>query len=283
MLARYRGKTTCPTCHGSRLKPEASYVKINGKTIGELVQTPIHELSTWFSHLSLDPVEAQISKRLLDEINNRLGYMNDVGLGYLTLDRLSSTLSGGESQRINLATSLGSSLVGSIYILDEPSIGLHSRDTDRLIKVLRMLQSLGNTVVVVEHDEEIIRAADYLIDVGPEAGRRGGKIVYQGPVKQIKSAPNSYTTQYLTGKLSIPVPRTRRRWSNYIEVKGAAENNLKNIDVKFPLGVMTAVTGVSGSGKSTLVDDVFIEPCRAILARTLKHPAPLALLKATST
>ena len=279
MLARYRGKTTCPTCHGSRLKPEASYVKINGKTIGELVQTPIHELSTWFSHLSLDPVEAQISKRLLDEINNRLGYMNDVGLGYLTLDRLSSTLSGGESQRINLATSLGSSLVGSIYILDEPSIGLHSRDTDRLIKVLRMLQSLGNTVVVVEHDEEIIRAADYLIDVGPEAGRRGGKIVYQGPVKQIKSAPNSYTTQYLTGKLSIPVPRTRRRWSNYIEVKGAAENNLKNIDVKFPLGVMTAVTGVSGSGKSTLVDDVFYRALSRHFGENIEAPGTFSSLE----
>ncbi len=279
MLARYRGKTTCPTCHGSRLKPEASYVKINGKTIGELVQTPIKDLSTWFQHITLDPVDAQISKRLLEEINNRLGYMNDVGLGYLTLDRLSSTLSGGESQRINLATSLGSSLVGSIYILDEPSIGLHSRDTDRLIKVLRMLQSLGNTVVVVEHDEEIIRAADYLIDVGPEAGRRGGEIVYQGPVKQIKSAPNSYTTQYLTGKLSIPVPAVRRRWSNYIEVKGAAENNLKNIDVKFPLGVMTAVTGVSGSGKSTLVDDVFYRALSRHFGENMEAPGTFSSLE----
>ncbi len=256
MLARYRGKTVCPTCHGSRLKPEASYVKINGKTIGQLVQMPVDDLAEWFKHIELDETEKKISKRLLDEINNRLEYLNDVGLGYLTLDRLSSTLSGGESQRINLATSLGSSLVGSIYILDEPSIGLHSRDTDRLIKVLRMLQSLGNTVVVVEHDEEIIRAADYLIDVGPEAGRRGGQIVYQGPVDKLKSAKQSYTTQYLTGKLRIEVPKVRRHWSNYIEVKGAAENNLKNIDVKFPLGVMTVVTGVSGSGKSTLVDDI---------------------------
>lgn len=256
MLARYRGKTLCPTCKGSRLKPEADYVRVGGKTIGELTHIPVCDLRDWFQQLPLSASEKVISKRVLEEIHNRLDYLNDVGLGYLTLDRLSSTLSGGESQRINLATSLGSSLVGSIYILDEPSIGLHSRDTDRLIKVLRMLQKLGNTVVVVEHDEEIIRAADYLIDVGPEAGRRGGEIVYQGPVSALKSAPNSYTTQYLSGERQIPLPKSRRKWSKFIELKGAAENNLKGIDVKFPLGVMTVVTGVSGSGKSTLVDDI---------------------------
>ncbi|MDO4511019.1 MAG: excinuclease ABC subunit UvrA [Bacteroidales bacterium] len=256
MLARYRGKTTCPTCGGSRLKPEASYVKVCGMTIHDLVAMPVCDLAQWFRAIDLDDTEKVVAKRLLEEINNRLSYLNEVGLGYLTLDRLSSSLSGGESQRINLATSLGSTLVGSIYILDEPSIGLHSRDTARLINVLRMLQQAGNTVVVVEHDEEIIRAADYLIDVGPEAGRRGGNIVYQGEVAKLVSADDSYTTKYLTGTLNIPVPTSRRKWTNYIHLKGAAENNLKGIDVKFPLGVMTVVTGVSGSGKSTLVDDI---------------------------
>lgn len=256
MLARYRGKTTCPTCGGSRLKPEASYVKVSGMTIHDLVAMPVCDLAEWFKAIQLDETERLVAKRLLEEINNRLSYLNEVGLGYLTLDRLSSSLSGGESQRINLATSLGSTLMGSIYILDEPSIGLHSRDTARLINVLRMLQRAGNTVVVVEHDEEIIRAADYLIDVGPEAGRRGGNIVYQGAVESLVSADNSYTTKYLTGNLRIPVPSSRRKWNNYIMLKGAAENNLKGIDVKFPLGVMTVVTGVSGSGKSTLVDDI---------------------------
>ena len=256
MLARYRGKTVCPTCHGSRLKPEAGYVKVGGKSIGELVQMPVSELRQWFGQLKLDDTDQTVAKRVLTEIDNRLDYMVEVGLGYLTLDRLSSTLSGGESQRINLATSLGSSLVGSIYILDEPSIGLHSRDTDRLIKVLRMLQQLGNTVVVVEHDEDIIRAADYLIDIGPEAGRLGGQVVYQGKVNALSHATQSYTLKYLTGELKIPVPTSRRKSSSYIEVKGAAENNLKGVDVKFPLGVMTAVTGVSGSGKSTLVTGI---------------------------
>ena len=256
MLARYRGKTVCPTCHGSRLKPEAGYVKVGGKSIGELVQMPVSELRQWFGQLKLDDTDQTVAKRVLTEIANRLDYMVEVGLGYLTLDRLSSTLSGGESQRINLATSLGSSLVGSIYILDEPSIGLHSRDTDRLIKVLRMLQQLGNTVVVVEHDEDIIRAADYLIDIGPEAGRLGGQVVYQGKVNALSHATQSYTLKYLTGELKIPVPTSRRKSSSYIEVKGAAENNLKGVDVKFPLGVMTAVTGVSGSGKSTLVTGI---------------------------
>ncbi len=256
MLARYRGKTVCPTCRGSRLRPEASYVQVAGMTIGQLVTMPVDQLANWFKGIKLSKTDATVAKRLLDEINNRLGFLVDVGLGYLTLDRLSSSLSGGESQRINLATSLGSSLVGSIYILDEPSIGLHSRDTDRLITVLRKLQALGNTVVVVEHDEEIIRAADYLIDIGPEAGRNGGQVVYQGPVSSIESCPQSYTTRYLTGDLSIPLPPMRRPWSNYIELKGAAENNLKAVDVKIPLGVMTVVTGVSGSGKSTLIDDI---------------------------
>ena len=254
--SRYRGKTTCPVCHGSRLKPSASYVKVEGKTIGELVKMPVEDLTRWFKSLQLKEHDATFAHRLLIEINNRLSFLNDVGLGYLTLDRLSGSLSGGESQRINLATSLGSSLVGSIYILDEPSIGLHSRDTNRLINVLQMLKKLGNTVVVVEHDEEIMRAADYIIDVGPEAGRHGGEIVYQGAFDQLHTSETSYTARYLTGRLSIPVPRHRRKWSNYIEVKGAAENNLKGIDVKFPLGVMTVVTGVSGSGKSTLVNEI---------------------------
>ena len=256
MLARYRGKTTCPVCHGSRLNKDASYVKIGGMTISDLVRMPVSDLREWFRNLQLGENDAKIAERLLVEINNRIGFLCDVGLGYLTLDRLSSTLSGGESQRINLATSLGSSLVGSLYILDEPSIGLHSRDTDRLIGVLRKLQQLGNTVVVVEHDEEIIRASDYIIDVGPEAGRHGGEIIYQGDVANLQKATGSYTVKYLNGEMSIPVPKRRRQWRDYIEVVGARQHNLKNIDVKFPLGVMTVVTGVSGSGKSTLVRDI---------------------------
>lgn len=256
MLARYRGKTRCPECNGSRLRKESEYVKVGGATISELVKMPVTDLKEWFAALKLDDNDKLVSSRLLVEINNRIGFLCDVGLGYLTLDRLSSTLSGGESQRINLATSLGSSLVGSLYILDEPSIGLHSRDTMKLIGVLRKLQKLGNTVVVVEHDEEIMRAADYLIDVGPEAGRHGGEIIYQGDVDKLMTATDSYTVRYLNGELSIPVPARRRKWRDYIEVTGAREHNLKNIDVKFPLGVMTVVTGVSGSGKSTLVRDI---------------------------
>lgn len=279
MLARYRGKTTCPVCGGSRLKPEASYVKVSGKTIHDLVAMPVRDLAEWFKHIQLDDSERIVAKRLLEEINNRLSYLNEVGLGFLTLDRLSSSLSGGESQRINLATSLGSTLVGSIYILDEPSIGLHSRDTARLINVLRMLQKAGNTVVVVEHDEEIIRAADYLIDVGPEAGRKGGNIVYQGEVASLVSADNSYTTKYLTGVLKIPVPTSRRKWSNYIWVKGTAENNLKGIDVKFPLGVMTVVTGVSGSGKSTLVDDILFRALARHFGENVDAPGTFASLE----
>lgn len=256
MLARYRGKTRCPECNGSRLRKESEYVKVGGATISELVKMPVTDLKEWFAALKLDDNDKLVSSRLLVEINNRIGFLCDVGLGYLTLDRLSSTLSGGESQRINLATSLGSSLVGSLYILDEPSIGLHSRDTMKLIGVLRKLQQLGNTVVVVEHDEEIMRAADYLIDVGPEAGRHGGEVIYQGDVDKLMTATDSYTVRYLNGELSIPVPARRRKWRDYIEVTGAREHNLKNIDVKFPLGVMTVVTGVSGSGKSTLVRDI---------------------------
>lgn len=256
MLARYRGKTTCPICHGNRLRQEASYVKVGGKNITEIVKMPISDLLGWFNNLKLNEHDAKIAQRLLTEIRNRLGFLVDVGLGYLTLDRLSSTLSGGESQRINLATSLGSSLVGSLYILDEPSIGLHSRDTQQLIKVLRKLQGIGNTVVVVEHDEEIMRAADYIIDVGPAAGRLGGEIIYQGDVNNLQKATDSYTVQYLNGEKSIPLPRRRRKWNSFIEVVGARQHNLKNINVKFPLGVLTVVTGVSGSGKSTLVRDI---------------------------
>ena len=257
MLARYRGKTVCPTCHGGRLKKEANYIKVGGRNITELVEMPVYRLKEFFRTLTLDEHDQAIAKRLLNEINNRLNFLTDVGLGYLTLNRLSNSLSGGESQRINLATSLGSSLVGSLYILDEPSIGLHSRDTDKLIKVLRQLQQLGNTVVVVEHDEEIIRAADYIIDIGPKAGRLGGEIVYQGDMKDLKKGSNSYTVRYLLGEETIPLPATHRSWNNFIEIKGARENNLKGIDVRFPLNVMTVVTGVSGSGKSTLVRDIF--------------------------
>lgn len=256
MLARYRGKTICPACKGARLKPQALYVKVGGKSIADLVLMPITELREFFDHLELNETEAVIAKRLLTDINNRIQYLVNVGLGYLTLNRLSNSLSGGESQRINLATSLGSSLVGSLYILDEPSIGLHSRDTDLLINVLRELTSLGNTVVVVEHDEEIIRAADYIIDIGPKAGRLGGEVIYQGNIDGLKKHTDSYTVRYLNGEEVIPVPNNRRKWNNYLEIHGARQNNLKNIDVKFPLNIMTVVTGVSGSGKSSLVCDV---------------------------
>ena len=259
MLARYRGKTTCPTCHGTRLKKEATYVKIGGRNICELVDMPVTELQRFFAQLTLDEHEAAIAKRLLIEINSRLQFLLDVGLGYLTLNRLSNTLSGGESQRINLVTSLGSPLVGSLYILDEPSIGLHSRDTDKLIRVLRQLQQAGNTVVVVEHDEEIIRAADYIIDVGPEAGRLSGQIVYEGDMHDLQPGSASYTVRYLLGEEQIPVPQSRRPWNNYVEIRGARHHNLKGIDVKFPLNVMTVVTGVSGSGKSSLVRDVLYQ------------------------
>lgn len=256
MLARYRGKTTCHTCKGTRLKKEASFVKIGGRSVSELVVLPITDLKEFFDELELSETDAAIAKRLMTEINNRIDFLVDVGLGYLTLNRLSNSLSGGESQRINLASSLGSSLVGSLYILDEPSIGLHSKDTYLLIKVLKQLQQLGNTVVVVEHDEDIIRAADYILDIGPKAGRLGGEVVYQGSVANLTKNSNSYTVKYLTGEEKIEVPKVRRKWNNYIEVKGVRQNNLKNIDVKFPLNIMTVVTGVSGSGKSSLINNV---------------------------
>ncbi len=256
MLARYRGKPICPTCHGTRLKKEATYVKVGGKSITELVEMPVSQLKIFFDNLVLDSHDAAIAKRILVEIKNRIDCLLDVGLGYLTMNRLSNTLSGGESQRINLVTSLGSNLMGSLYILDEPSIGLHSRDTTRLIKVLHRLRDLGNTVVVVEHDEEIIRAADYIIDVGPKAGSYGGNIVFKGSINELPTESNSYTVKYLLGTETIPTPKHRRTTNNFITIKGARENNLKGIDVRFPLNIFTAVCGVSGSGKSTLVRDI---------------------------
>lgn len=259
LKARYRGKSICPKCHGSRLRKDANYVKVAGKTITELVKMPVSEITEFFNNIQLSDTDKQIAGRLLLEINQRLSFLNDVGLGYLTLDRLSSTLSGGESQRINLATSLGSSLVGSMYILDEPSIGLHSRDTEKLIRVLRNLQQIGNTVIVVEHDEDIMLAADEIIDIGPNAGRLGGEVIYQGNLKKAlkgKNTNGSYTLEYLKGEREIAVPKLRRPWKQFVKVEGAAANNLKDIDVKFPLGVMTVVSGVSGSGKSTLVREI---------------------------
>ena len=257
MLARYRGKTVCPVCKGARLKQEALYVKVGGKSIADLVLMPIYKLKEFFDVLELNETDVAIAKRLLIEIENRVQFLMNVGLSYLTLNRLSNTLSGGESQRINIASSLGSSLVGSLYILDEPSIGLHSRDTQLLINVLRNLKDIGNTVVVVEHDEEIIRAADYIIDIGPMAGRLGGEIIYQGDVDNLVANSDSYTVKYLIGEEKIEVPKKRRKWNNYVEIKGARQNNLKNVDVKIPLGVMSVVTGVSGSGKSSLINNVF--------------------------
>ena len=327
MLARYRGKTTCPRCLGRRLKPEANYVRVAGRTISELVEWPISKLSEWFAKdltSNLTENEQKISMRLLVEIRSRLQFLMDVGLPYLTLNRLSNSLSGGESQRINLATSLGSALVGSLYILDEPSIGLHSRDTERLIKVLHQLRDLGNTVVVVEHDEDIMRAADWIIDVGPEAGRLGGQIVYNGKIKtengkrktengkvqasesmvgtrhavsekaeceQVQESDaltshlspltslHSHTLDFLSGKDSIPVPETRRRWNRYIEIRGARANNLKGIDVRFPLNVMTCVTGVSGSGKSSLVRDILFNAIKRNLDEVGDRPGEFASLE----
>ena len=294
MLARYRGKTTCPKCHGTRLKPEADYVKIGGRSITDLVQMPIKRLKEWFDQLELTEQETQIGRRLMTEINSRLQFLLDVGLGYLTLNRMSNTLSGGESQRINLTTALGSSLVGSLYILDEPSIGLHSRDTNRLIKVLKELRDIGNTVVIVEHDEEIMRAADYLIDVGPDAGRLGGEIVYEGSVPdgltiglgdkiaenssaknssaENSSAEKSYTLRYLSHLDEIPVPMSRRPWNRKMSIKGARMNNLKGIDVDIPLNVMTVVTGVSGSGKSSLVKGILYPALKRHLGEVCDAP-----------
>ena len=300
MMSRYRGKTTCPKCHGTRLKPEADYVKIGGRSITDLVQMPVVRLKEWFDGIQLSAHDASVARRLLTEVTSRLQFLLDVGLGYLTLNRLSNSLSGGESQRINLCTSLGSSLVGSLYILDEPSIGLHSRDTARLIKVLKELQALGNTVVVVEHDEEIMRAADYLIDVGPDAGRLGGEIVYQGPVpknqdasKASPSAPEgatldvtrSYTIRYLLGLDTIEAPSgavggasgtsaspLRRPWNRHIDILGARMNNLRGIDVQIPLNVMTVVTGVSGSGKSSLIKGILYPALKRHLGEVCDPP-----------
>lgn len=277
MLSRYRGKTICHECKGTRLKKEAGYIKVAGKSIQELVLMPVSELKAFFENIKLNKHDAEIAKRILIGINNRLSFLCDVGLGYLTLNRLSSTLSGGESQRINLATSLGSSLVGSLYILDEPSIGLHSRDTQQLINVLRKLQKTGNTVLVVEHDEEIIRAAGQIIDIGPLAGQHGGEIVFQGTHEDLETKADTLTTKYLTGAKQIKLPDYRRKWSNYIEITGARENNLKNINVKFPLNTITVVTGVSGSGKSSLVSKILYPALIKILGsygeKTGKHDA----------
>ncbi|WP_161889043.1 excinuclease ABC subunit UvrA [Pontibacter russatus] len=256
MLSRYRGRTTCPECRGSRLRKDASYVKVNGKSITDLVLMPITQVLPFFRNLDLTQHERNVADRLVTEVANRLSYLERVGLGYLTLNRLSNTLSGGESQRINLATSLGSALVGSMYILDEPSIGLHPKDSEQLIGVLRTLQQLGNTVIVVEHEEEMMKAADQLIDIGPEAGSGGGNLMFQGTFEEITTGVDTYTAKYLSGRMEVPVPPQRRKWRNAIEVIGARENNLKNLSVKFPLSVMTVVTGVSGSGKSTLVKKI---------------------------
>lgn len=256
MLARYRGKTQCPDCMGTRLRKDASYVKVADKSISELVLMPLDELYHFFTNINLESHEQEIAKRLLTEINNRLEYLNDVGLGYLTLNRLSNTLSGGESQRINLATSLGSSLVGSLYILDEPSIGLHQRDTHRLIKVLKRLRDLGNTVIVVEHDEDIMRTADQIIDIGPLAGAQGGNVIYQGNFERLLKSKESYTARYLNHQLNIPVPAKRRKWKEFIELQGVRQHNLKGFSVKIPLNVMTVVSGVSGSGKTTLIKNI---------------------------
>ncbi|MDY4614322.1 MAG: excinuclease ABC subunit UvrA [Bacteroidaceae bacterium] len=275
MLARYRGKTICPKCHGTRLKAEANYVKVGGRSITELVEMPIGTLKQWMEQLTLTPEEEGVAQRIMTEIRQRLQFLTDVGLEYLTLNRPSASLSGGESQRINLATSLGSSLVGSLYILDEPSIGLHSRDTDKLIKVLKQLRDLGNTVIVVEHDEEIMRAADWIIDIGPEAGRLGGQIMYNGPAQPLPQEVEgacSHTLDYLTGREQIALPVSRRPWTSSLIVRGARENNLQGIDVEFPLNVMTCVTGVSGSGKSTLVRDILYRALKRHFAEATDRP-----------
>ena len=272
MKARYTGKTPCPECGGCRLRREALYVKVGGKTVADLVVMPVDELIAFFAGLELDGHDTKTAARILVEIRNRLQYLADVGLGYLTLDRLSSTLSGGESQRINLSTSLGSNLTGSLYILDEPSIGLHPRDTNRLIKVLQQLRDLGNTVIVVEHEEEVIRAADWIVDIGPEAGYNGGEVVFSGPLKALLKEKKSLTADYLTGRRKIAVPTSRRSPAAWITVKGARQNNLKNIDVRIPLGVMTCITGVSGSGKSSLAKGILYPALRRLLFDTGLKP-----------
>jgi excinuclease ABC subunit A len=265
ILSRYRGKTTCPDCKGSRLRPDATYVKVGGHSITDIVLMPLDKAQEFFTNLELDAHDGKIGKRLLMEIANRISFLNDVGLGYLTLNRLSNTLSGGESQRINLATSLGSSLVGSIYVLDEPSIGLHPRDTQRLITVLKSLRDVGNTVIVVEHEEEIMQAADHIIDIGPEAGTHGGTLIFSGTYDQILTDDDSLTGKYLSGREEITIPEHRRKWNDLIQIKGARENNLQSVDAKFPLGVLTVVTGVSGSGKTSLVKRILHPALQKVL------------------
>jgi excinuclease ABC subunit A len=262
MLSRYRGKTFCPECHGTRLRGDASYVKIQGCSIQDVVLLSIEEAHDFFASLELSQYDKTVSKRILPEIQQRLGFLKDVGLGYLTLNRAANSLSGGESQRINLATSLGSSLVGSVYVLDEPSIGLHPKDTERLITVLQRLKALGNTVIIVEHEEEVMKAADEIIDIGPKAGIFGGEVVFQGDFSQLTSATNSLTAEYLTGKRSIPVPTKRRKSNNKITIDGARQHNLKNITVSIPLNSLVCVTGVSGSGKSTLIRSILYPAIR---------------------
>ncbi|MBR2436362.1 MAG: excinuclease ABC subunit UvrA [Alistipes sp.] len=272
LKSRYMGKTLCPECHGTRLKPEALYVKVGGKNIAELVQMTVGELIKFFDQLTLDEHDQTTAERVLKEIRSRLGYLADVGLHYLTLDRLSATLSGGESQRINLSTSLGSNLVGSMYILDEPSIGLHPRDTNRLIGVLKQLRDLDNTVIVVEHEEEVMRAADWIVDMGPEAGVGGGEVVYNGPAEDIAKAENSLTADYLSHRREIAVPERRRAKAGVVRIRGARHNNLKNIDVEIPLGVLCCITGVSGSGKSSLADDVLFPALKRKISETTLTP-----------
>lgn len=272
MLSRFTGKTLCPECEGKRLRKEALWVKVGGRSIADLVAMSVDELVGFFASLTLTDYEARTAERLLTEVRTRLGYLSDVGLGYLSLDRLSSTLSGGESQRVNLSTSLGSNLTGSLYILDEPSIGLHPRDTHRLIGVLRQLRDLGNTVIVVEHEEEVIRAADRIVDIGPEAGVNGGEVIYNGTLADMDGCKRSLTADYLFGRKSIAMPKSRRGWSSYVEIKGARENNLKGVDVKIPLGVMTCVTGVSGSGKSSLVEGILYPALRREIYETGNKP-----------